>query len=267
MNPSNDINDNRQNEEFQPPIIHRQAQSTTAERLEHGKIGETEEDDHLSWLMTATPRVSWDDSDGCRLTSPSCTKEIKLSPPPLLTSQNRNFNRSFNGNRSDSVLSLPSLDVLGDLQQPVLCSNKRKSVVGDDSPMARWRLRHRSSSDPLDYLLRPPYLPPRPLGRPQQCTTFMSNSSSAKQPSFSQQQLAVLHDQPRQQPQKLRQQKRGEEGIVEEEDEFTDLLQLQEIDLYDQHGQQPKLQQQQQQRCEEDTDVEEDELIDLLLQR
>jgi hypothetical protein len=206
-----------------------QGRNPDQERLPH-ESGGTAEDDDLVWMM-ATPKVSWDESDGrIILPTPSCTKKITLSPPPLLPSNHDNNNelRSSSDDKIGSVLSLPSLDLLGDLQQPAFRLKKRKFVVGDDTLVARWQLRHRTSSDPMDYLVQQVRQHPQNQRRPQQqlqCITSSPSSTSAQH-----------------------------------------LTQRQRAVSYDQHGQPPD-QQQQQRRCEEDTEEEMDELINLLLRK
>jgi hypothetical protein len=233
MNHQSKNSNDSHHEEYQPPIIYHQQRIANEERLRHENDA-TAEDDHVLWLM-ATPKVSWDESDGRILPTPSCDKKINLSPPPLLSSKNSSNNNSnqrrhWNNNRSDSVLSLPSLDRLDDLQQPVFRLKQRKYVVGDDSATARWRLRHRTSSDPLDYLIQPAHPQPRRPQRLQQHTTSSSSSasSSAQEPQLPQQRKrAVSYDQHAQLPlqhRRQQQQRLCEEGMEEEEDELIELL-------------------------------------------
>jgi hypothetical protein len=204
--------------------------------------------DHLFHVM-ATPKVSWDESDRHTLPTLSCIKKIKLSPPPLLPSKIRNNNnnnhnninhRSSSDDRIDSVLSLPSLDLVGDLKQPVFRLTKRKFVVGDHSPLARLRFRHRMRSDPLDYVIQQPH----PQRRPQtqsQCTTFSPCSSTAHSHQLLQRQRAVSYDQNGQPQPQQKKQKHWEEGTDEEEDELIELLQQQQVLRCDGHDQKPEL--------------------------
>jgi hypothetical protein len=252
MNPHNNTNSSY-NEEVQPPIIDSQERNTNEERVLHVCCVGTEGDNLL-----ATPKASRDESDKCAVPSLSCAKKIQLSPPPLLPSSNNNNNLiSLNDVNRSSVLSLPSLDRLDDLQQPVFRLRERRPV---NSATVRWRLLQRNSSDPLDYHIQPPQPPRQQLLHP---TTTSSSSSLAQQQHLPQLQLAVSHDEHGQQSQHPQQQQHCEEDTEEEEEELIELLHLQRAASYDQLGQQQQ-QQQQQQRREEGTVIEEDELNELL---
>jgi hypothetical protein len=263
MNPHT-INNNSSNcEGYQPTTLkHCQGWNTGEEHLLHHVSSGAAEDDDQFWL-TATPKVSWDESDGrIMLSPPSCTnKKISLSPPPLIPSNNRinfsNYNnhRSSCGDRIDSVLFLPSLDIRDDLQKPVLRVKKRKSVVANDTPRAQWRLRHRIPSDSLSHTVQPPHphrpKPPQQKHQQLHCETSPPPSSSVHQRQLTHRKRAVSYDQHSQQPhqhQQQQKQKHCEKGTEEEEDKLIELLQRQRFLLYDHHGQQQQ-QQHKKQHC------------------
>jgi hypothetical protein len=196
------------------PVIHRHERNTNEERLLQVSDAATAAGNNPIFGMMATPKVSWDEFDG--RVFPSSTKKIRLSPPPLLPSNIKNnitdnniiHHQFLSNDDSDSVLSMPSLDRLDNLQQPVFRLKQRRSVVGGDSTITRWRLRHRTRSDPLDYLIQPHPHPQRRQQRKQQRT---SSSSSLAQES-QQRQRAMSHVQQQGQQQD------------EEEDELLELL-------------------------------------------
>jgi hypothetical protein len=250
MNRNNNVNKGSNVEENQPAIIRLPEPNSNEERLINVSHDATESN-HALWLM-AGPKVSWDESDRHTVLSPSCTINIKLSPPPLLPSHNNNnIYRSSNDDGIDFDLPLPSLDLLGDFNQPVFRLKQRKSIVRGNNSTGQWRLRHSTTSD----LTQRPHLRHR---QHLQRTSTSSCSSSVQQPQLQEAASHAQQGQQQHQPQQEQQQHCENETGGED----VHLSQRQRIISWDQPNHQS---QQPQQLNEEGTEEEYDELSDLLL--